>query len=77
MEDKNNKLQVTREVRLVEAKRTLDVNGLMNYLGIGRNRAYELMRSEGFPSVRISPRRIIVLVDSLEEWLVAKTEKPI
>ena len=62
---------------MAEPPKTLDANGLMNYLGIGRNRAYELMNTKGFPSVRISSRRIIVPVAALEDWLVKKANEPV
>lgn len=48
---------------------TLDTNGLMKYLGIGRNNAQALMRRSDFPSVQISPRRRIVAITALERWL--------
>ena len=50
-------------------QKCLDPKGLAGYLGVNLNRAYELMRSEKFPSVKISERRWIVLVSSLEKWL--------
>ena len=38
-------------------------------LGIGRNATYELIASGRLPSIRISPRRIIVTRRSLEAFL--------
>jgi len=38
-------------------------------LGIGMNSAYALVHREGFPSIFISPKKIIVPIDGLREWL--------
>lgn len=38
-------------------------------LGIHNNGVYELYRRPGFPSVRVSERRIIVPRDKFLEWL--------
>lgn len=35
---------------------------------IGKNQAYALMNSEGFPSIRLN-RKIYVEEDALREWL--------
>lgn len=61
----------------MENRGALDTNGLMEYLGIGRNNAQALMRKQGFPSVQITPRRRIVPIIALERWLEeqANTEK--
>lgn len=41
---------------------------LANYLKIGRDRAYSLMKSSGFPSIMIGKRRIVTKQD-VNEWL--------
>jgi len=46
----------------------LRVEDVGRILGINRAAAYELVKSEGFPSIRIG-RRILVPLDSLNEWL--------
>ncbi len=46
----------------------LDVKGLQSALGIGRETAYSLMRSQAFPSVRLG-RRYIVEKAALQRWL--------
>lgn len=51
----------------MENRGALDTNGLMEYLGIGRNNAQALMRRADFPSVQITPRRRIVPIIALEE----------
>ncbi|MDL2318682.1 helix-turn-helix domain-containing protein [Eubacteriales bacterium OttesenSCG-928-A19] len=59
----------------MDTRHTLDVNGLMEYLGTGRNNAQALMRRDDFPSVRISARRRIVTVKALEKWLAEQAGK--
>ena len=49
-------------------KLALTVGELAKQLGIGRNAAYELCHSKGFPSIQIG-KRLIVPVDGLREWL--------
>ena len=46
----------------------MDVKGLQGALGIGRDTAYSLMRSKGFPSIRIGGH-YIVGKDALMAWL--------
>ena len=50
-------------------KLTLSVEEMANELGISRPIAYELLKQEGFPSIRISERRIIIPVEALRSWL--------
>ena len=50
-------------------KLTLSVEELANELGISKPIAYELIKREGFPSIRVSERRIIIPVDALRSWL--------
>ena len=52
-------------------KLTLSVDELARELGISKPLAYDLIKREGFPSIRISERRIIVPVDTLRSWLNA------
>ena len=46
----------------------LKVKDLQEKLGIGRDRAYSLMRSVGFPSTRIG-KTYFVTSDNFEKWL--------
>ena len=46
----------------------LKTNDLKNILGIGRDKAYALMRSEAFPSTKIG-RTCFVTEKNLEIWL--------
>ena len=59
----------------MENRATLDTAGLMEYLGIGRNRAQDLMRRKDFPSVQITARRRVVAVSALEAWLAEQAAK--
>lgn len=43
---------------------------LADILGIGKNQAYRLAMSEGFPSMRIG-KRIIIHRDKFVDWLCA------
>lgn len=49
-------------------KLTMTVKELQEYLGVGRVKAYELVNSSGFPTVRIG-RKILVSRDGLEKWI--------
>lgn len=50
-------------------KLTLSVEEMANELGISRPVAYELIKRDGFPAIRISERRIIIPVEALRNWL--------
>lgn len=50
-------------------KLALNVDELCKALGISKPTAYSLVNRDGFPSVRVSERRIIIPVAALEEWL--------
>lgn len=45
------------------------VDGVAELLGISRPTAYQLVKREDFPSIRLSQRRIVVPADALREWL--------
>lgn len=50
-------------------KLVLNARDLAAVLGICLPRAYDLMRSDGFPSVQLTPRRQVVPRAALDEWL--------
>ena len=52
----------------------LSVPEMAAVLGISRAGAYELARSEGFPTLRIGTR-IVIPKDKLQEWVNKQTEK--
>ena len=49
-------------------KLTMNVEDICCVMGISRPKAYELVKSEGFPSFNVG-RRIIIPVAQFEEWL--------
>lgn len=51
----------------------LNVVQVAAVLGISRAGAYELVHSEGFPTLKIGSRIIIVPKDKLREWIDANT----
>ena len=55
-------------------KLTLSVEELAKELGISKPIAYELTKRDGFPSIRVSERRIIIPVEPLRRWLEENAE---
>lgn len=53
-------------------KLTLSVEEMAHELGISKPIAYELVKKEGFPAIRISERRIVIPVTALQAWLSTK-----
>ena len=51
-------------------KLTLSVEELAVELGISKPVAYELIKREGFPAIRVSERRIVIPVEALRLWLL-------
>ncbi|MBQ3431964.1 MAG: helix-turn-helix domain-containing protein [Clostridia bacterium] len=47
---------------------TISVKELANDLGISLPKAYELVKTQGFPSVRIGTR-ILIPIDAFRVWL--------
>jgi excisionase family DNA binding protein len=62
--------------RLRDARDVLSVREIQHILGIGRNAVYELIASGRLPSVRVTPRRIIVTRASLEAFLGLPSNQP-
>jgi len=50
-------------------KLALSISELAAHLGIGMNNAYALVHREGFPAIWLTPKKCIVPVDGLREWL--------
>lgn len=50
-------------------KTTMSVKELSSQLGISLPKAYELVKTPGFPVIRIGTR-ILIPVDAFKEWLV-------
>lgn len=55
-------------------KLVLNVEELSEVLGISKPVAYELIKRNGFPAVRVSERRIIIPVEGLCRWLEAEAQ---
>ncbi len=55
-------------------KTTMSVQELSAQMGISLPKAYELVRSPGFPSIRIGTR-ILIPIDAFREWLVITSNK--
>jgi excisionase family DNA binding protein len=51
-----------------QTKPTMAMNEAARYLGIGRSKLYELVRTKEIPSIRIG-RRILIPTRALEEYL--------
>lgn len=52
-----------------ENKITVSVEEMAEMLGISRSVAYQIIKEKDFPVVRVSERRLIIPVKSLEKWL--------
>lgn len=46
----------------------LSVSELADYLKIGKSKAFELVKKNGFPRLRLG-RRILIPIEELEEWI--------
>ncbi|MGF0021767.1 excisionase family DNA-binding protein [Acidaminococcus fermentans] len=55
-------------------KETMSVQELSAQMGISLPKAYELVKSTEFPSIRIGTR-ILIPVDAFREWLVIQSNK--
>lgn len=54
---------------MTENKMTVSVDEMAKMLGISRSVAYQLIKERDFPVVRVSERRLIIPIKSLEKWL--------
>lgn len=50
-------------------KLTMDVDEMSRKLGICKPKAYELVRQDGFPVIRIG-KRIIIPIEAFNLWLI-------
>lgn len=55
-------------------KTTRSVQELSTQMGISLPKAYELVKTPGFPSIRIGTR-ILIPIDAFREWLVITSNK--
>lgn len=51
----------------------LDVDLIQQIMGISRTKAYKLVKSDGFPRIKIG-KRIGIPKEAFEEWLHNRTE---
>jgi len=62
---------------LTDAGDVLSAAEVQRILGIGRNATYELLATGKLPSVRVTPRRIVVTKKALEAFLgLAPNSRP-
>ena len=54
---------------MTNEKMTVSVEEMAVMLGISRSVAYQLTHEKGFPCIRVSERRLIIPIKSLERWL--------
>lgn len=57
-------------------KLAISIEEFASMVGIGRSKAYQLSRSEGFPQIRLG-KRIVIPVDQLKDWLMQNSQKMI
>ena len=55
-------------------KTTMSVQEMSAQMGISLPKAYEFVKTPGFPSIRIGTR-ILIPVDAFREWLVITSNK--
>lgn len=58
-----------------ENKMTVTVEEMAEMIGISRSVAYQLIKEKDFPVIRVSERRLIIPLKSLEKWLEEKAER--
>ena len=63
----------TKVMKIME-KTTMSVQELSSQMGISLPKAYELVKTPGFPSIRIGTR-ILIPIDAFREWLVITSNK--
>ncbi len=56
-------------------KLVYSVDEMADVLGICRPAAYALVNREDFPAVRVSPRRIVIPVSALSNWLEEQAKR--
>lgn len=61
---------------MTESK-TMSVDQMAKCLNISRQSAYALCKRDGFPSVRVTPRRIVIPCDLLDNWLAQQAQEAV
>lgn len=52
----------------VQESKVYTIKDIQNYLGIGKNNAYKLLKLQGFPVIKIG-KKYIIPKDLFEEWV--------
>ena len=60
---------------LSELPATFKVEMLTKVFPVSRKTAYEMIRQEGFPAIRVSEKRIIIVRDRLIDWINQKASQ--
>lgn len=55
-------------------KTTMSVRELSTQMGISLPKAYALVKTDGFPSIRVGAR-ILIPTDAFREWIVITSNK--
>jgi excisionase family DNA binding protein len=66
-------MQKFRRKRAME-KTTMSVQELSTQMGISLPKAYELVKTPGFPTIKVGTR-ILIPVEAYREWLLRKSAK--
>ncbi len=56
-------------------KPTMSADDVARELGISRSNAYNIMRTRGFPSMRVGVKRIVCYRKDFEKWVADKLMK--
>ena len=67
-------LLITMKGEAVMERSTMSVQELSAQMGISLPKAYELVKTPGFPTIRIGTR-ILIPVDAYKTWLIENASK--
>lgn len=59
----------------MESKKYYSIAEASEHVGVGKSTFRAMMTRPGFPLVRVSPRRIIIPADLLDEWMEAEMKR--
>lgn len=60
----------------MKENRMLKVSDIQNHLGVGKNRAYEIIKLKSFPKIKIG-HRYYIPEDAYNKWIENYTKKNI
>lgn len=55
----------------------LSISQIAEVMGLSRAGAYNLVKREGFPAIRVGEKRLCIPKDMFIEWLASEAEKPL